>query len=245
MKGNGIDELFKKKLGHQKVAPPAGAWDRINDNLHQKKNKGITLLLSIAASLLAIFIVGKLALDQASPEREAPVAHSEEITVKESVVEPKLPETQNIVADNVSPTTKVKTIPAQDLNNTSVVQVKQEPATSKKTDINLELPGQSLARESSEVYFITAIRSRHSLPPLMSKPILTLNVNESFQDQFFVKKKRSRMISGILSIAKNVNRRKLGFSEMRAAKNQFVSNDLKYGGQEAEEITTPVDTSLR
>ena len=53
------------------------------------------------------------------------------------------------------------------------------------------------------------------------------------------------MISGIISIAKNVNKRKLGFSEMRAAKNEFVSNDLKYGGQESGETDPSVDTRLR
>lgn len=58
-----------------------------------------------------------------------------------------------------------------------------------------------------------------------------------------VKKSRKfRMLNGIISIAKGVNKSKLGFEDIRNAKNGFVNDELKYGTKETEDVVEENNT---
>ena len=81
MKGNQIDDLFRKKLAHQKLNPPPAAWSSLEQHLPTRKKKGAYFLISIAASLLLIFTAGWLFIcrnaDVISPQTQAQVEELE------------------------------------------------------------------------------------------------------------------------------------------------------------------------
>ena len=174
MKGNKVDELFRKKIGHQKVTPPAGVWDQINTNLHKKKSRGITLWVSIAASLLAIFVAGKLVLNHSSiSEKEVPTAHIENTAPAEQTVAQELPKNDHTTLSEAV-VTIVQSAPTRDLSNTSIAKIEHIPVMKKVVNPGLSLPKPAeatlLPRESTEVALITAIRN-HTLPPLAVEPL--------------------------------------------------------------------------
>ena len=58
--------------------------------------------------------------------------------------------------------------------------------------------------------------------------------DESFEIDMQNKKKFS-MMDGLISIAKGVSKTKETLSDLRTAKNEFVTNELKYGSIDQEE----------
>ncbi len=253
MKGNQIDDLFRQRLSHQKLTPPPAAWGAIEQNLPQKKKKGAYFWMSIAASILVIFTIGGLLLVQGqksdvvepdtlaktnAPEVKAPVKAEEPVKnlvakeneqtpeiIKETLTEPAV---QKLVAQTA-------TTPAHNM------------ASPYKKGRNTDEFNELLLREPIGEVALINIDQRLA-PPMIATPlknhdvVMPLDVTAYYilsneELELTRKKKKFRVLNGIISIAKEVNSGKLSLSELRNAKNNFVEDDLKYGNKETDSDT--------
>jgi hypothetical protein len=254
MKGNEIDNLFREKLGPQKITPSADLWNKVEGNLENKK-KGIYLWLSIAAGILFIFTIGKLALNnstdqtnnpelQANVKVEIPAKDTEEDTVpaKSSNATEKAIKTTETKPDSVSPSLKF-----QDPTNHLVAKtVSDAPQKSlMKENIDQSINRTLIASiHKIDISQSLAVNSSISINRPTIMPLSIMDVSEAIYDVASIepsKKKKFSMLNGILSIAKGVNSAKETLSEIRTVKNDFVSKELKYGiGTDSEpEVKTP------
>ncbi len=242
MKGNPIDDLFREKLGNHKIAPPANAWSQIEGNLAKKK-KGAFFWLSIAASVVIILTAGALYINQSeksgahleqlqankeveneavktpdqkdidTPEKENTEDQSQE---KEAAPSIQFVQPQQIVAPSKL-TAQVNTKPTVDIIET--VDHSRVIINLNKIDI-----AQTLSVNTSVDFDYL------KLMPLTLKDY----TDESFEIDMQNKKKFS-MMDGLISIAKGVSKTKETLSDLRTAKNEFVTNELKYGSIDQEE----------
>lgn len=243
MKDNKIDELFRQKLSHQKLSPPPGAWEAIEQNLPGEKKKGAYLWLSIAASVLVIFTLGWLAISQNHNESSVnPQSLTQvEKTTPESTVKAEKPE-----IDKTKVQTEQTEVPA------NIRQI-EEPQVTKLVSKTREATPDKLilSQENEKANELVAPveRLRFAVASINIEEHLSLNTNpRMFRHDlitpldltaFYIpytedlelapKKKKFRVLNGIISVAKEVNSGKLSFSELRNAKNSFVEDDLKYG----------------
>ena len=251
MKGNQIDDLFRQKLSHQKLNPPPAAWSAIEQNLPGKKKKGAYFWMSIAASILVIFTLGWLLLDKgqdslvteqdalaktksktpvefktpAEAEKPAQTLVTEEKTtpevLQESVEEPAVQKLVAKVQDNIdalketlSPTdvTIEELVLRQPVNEVALIIIDKRMAPG---IMRTELKDHMMMPLELSAYYIPYTEDLELSP----------------------KKKKFRVLNGIISIAKEVNSSKLSFSELRNAKNNWVVDDLKYGSKEVDSDT--------
>ena len=250
MKGNQIDDLFRKKLSHQKLAPPPAAWGAIEQNLPAKKKKGAYFWLSIAASLLVVCTAGWLLINSSSSD-QAPVTAQNEKPVPQAE-EIKTPQTENTAETLVAETKEEAPELKKEIETPAITQ--QQAASKKinkqasvainpvepiainemvveaevlRTPVNidpLQLP--------NELSFTTAIDIKHDM--LMPLDLSAYYILKTDDIELAPRKRKFRVLNGIISIAKEVNNGKLSFSELRNAKNNFVEDDLKYGSNTGE-----------
>lgn len=253
MKGNEIDNLFREKLGPQKITPSADLWNKVEGNLDNKK-KGIYFWLSIAAGILIIFTIGKLALNNSSDQtnnlelqanakietpadnqKDALIAKSNDATEKEPVTTASKP-------DTFSPSLKA-------LDPTNQLVAKVVPDVPQKTLVN-ENVDQSMSRvlvasiSKIDISQKLALSASINLNRPMVMPLSIMDVSVAEFDGVSIepsKKKKFSMLDGILTLAKGVNNAKETLSDIRTVKNDFVSKELKYGmSTETEpEVKTP------
>jgi hypothetical protein len=246
MNGNRLDDLFEQKLGNHKLTPPPGSWDKIEDNLKANQSKGIALWIKIAASFILLLTAGWLMI----PAEQIAVQKQVAEIVKE--VEPDLasPNNNQSKANNapVLSTTeedsKIKLEPAD--TNTSLLlahsidskerdMIQINPLTKRVASKEIKM----LQLEISSSDITLAGNYRHQVLPMDVSMTHTYS-NERNEE---VKKRRKfRMLNGIISIAKGVNKSKLGFEDIRNAKNGFVNDELKYGTKETDDVVEENDT---
>lgn len=246
MKDNQIDNLFREKLGTSKINPPAGLWDKVETNLDGKK-KGIYFWISIAAGLLILFTIGKLALDNTF-EQKVPAQELQASAVIESL-EPKPEQDKStviIAADKNQPfdesnrkedTSSAKVIVSPiATSNTNLVAtndsgLKNGPHGEFKNEVTLDNNlMQSIAKidiNKSRFLESNLILDKPIVMPLSLRNIS--NAEFDLSDIDAPKKRKFGMIDGLISIAKGVNNAKETLSEIRTVKNDFVSKELKYG----------------
>jgi len=246
MNGNQLDDLFKQKLGYQKLTPPANGWDQIDTNLKDHKRKSPVLWLKIAASAILIFTIGWLLI----PSQSNIVAPG----VAAKVVEDTSPEVNEIKNDQniVQPSSQngLATISDQPQK----VRIPANKLTQGKTNILLVALNNNDQKTSSQS-FLTFERESLEIIPLLdlsfsssvsvmsrnySSQVLPLDLGLMFsyseeKNEEFKKSRKHRMFNNIISIAKGVNKSKLGFEDIRNAKNGFVNDELKYGVRETDE----------
>lgn len=245
MKGKQIDDLFRQKLGHQKLNPPPAAWSAIEQNLPAKKKKGAYFWMSIAAGLLVIFTAGWLLTGQGqnpdaiSPQiqakveepktEDAPVKAEEPVKVGETqkdnqevpqaiqkqIAEPAITE---LVAKTENNAPKL-------IDQTTDADIKMEQSSLRASIANI----QPIATNQRHVSLMSA--SEFNFDMVMPVDVSAYYITQNEDLKLTSKKKKFRVINGIISIAKEVNSSKLSFSELRNAKNNFVEDDLKYGGK--------------
>ncbi len=252
MKGNQIDDLFRQKLSHQKLTPPPAAWGAIEQNLPQKKKKGAYFWMSIAASILVIFTIGGLLLVQAqksdaiepdtlaktnAPDVKLPVKADEPV---KNLVAKENEHTPEIIKENL-------TEPAvQKLVAQTATPLAHNMASPDKKGRNMDGFNELLLREPIGEVALINIDQRLA-PPMTATPldyvmVMPLDVTAYYllsneELELTRKKKKFRVLNGIISIAKEVNSGKLSLSELRNAKNNFVEDDLKYGNTETDSDT--------
>ncbi|KYG76637.1 hypothetical protein [Roseivirga echinicomitans] len=238
MKGNPIDDLFREKLGSHKIAPPANAWSQIEGNLAKKK-KGAFFSLSIAASIVIILTAGALYINQANksgndleqlqankevenegvktPDQKSigTPANEKENTENQPQEKEADPSIQVIQPQQITPparlTAQVDATPTVDII---------EPTEESRVIINFD---------KIDIGQVLSVNTSVDFDYLKLMP-LTLRdyTDESFEIDMQRKKKFS-MMDGLISIAKSVSKTKETLSDLRATKNEFVANELKYG----------------
>lgn len=253
MKDNKIDELFRQKLSHQKLTPPPSAWAAVEQNLPGEKKRGIYFWISIAAGLLLICTLGWLVL---SNDTESTVPAQSLASTEKSTDEIKEPELNNqaLVAEKEATSDKTKIL-KEDIAEPSAPQIlannkknKNRSFTIKKVveDSNTRAASIETA-DKRELLIISPIRLEDNLSVKsmarefdfdMIMPITLTDYYVPYSEDLrpIPKKKKFRLLNGIISIAKEVNSSKLSLSELRNAKNNFVTDDLKYGTKTDEGV---------
>lgn len=247
MKDNNIDYLFRQKLGNQKLTPPPTAWAAVEQNLPGKKKKGIYFWMSAAASILLICTLGWLMLtgeeatnipDQtvASTEKQPEsINKSEELNQSLVAESDTKPEDSGILKDDIEEPSQTKIMASAGKEQKGIPSFRQPTSELKISEsvanqnnitrasliiapINLpdHLTINSMAREFEFDMVMPIVLSDYYIP-------------YSEEIELTPKKRKFRVLSGIISIAKEVNSSKLSLSELRNAKNNFVNDDLKYG----------------
>lgn len=245
MKGNKIDELFRNGLESHKASAPVGAWDKIEAGLPQKKKKGAIFWISIAASFTLLAAISWLALDnkqQTQPqpqqilsEKEAQPESLNKSTLAQEENQPEFP-----VQNKTAPTEKID--PISNKIDQLPLLVAVNSASSKEIQEEIQAEFQEMNEQAFELK-IELIQPRALKSQFMarnlSKSDFIINtdlLNESFsiapegRDALEnERKKKFGFLDGIVSMAKSVNSGAKAISEMRKSKNEWVSNDLKYG----------------
>ncbi|WP_421976899.1 hypothetical protein [Roseivirga seohaensis] len=242
MKGNPIDDLFREKLGNHKIAPPANAWSQIECNLAKKK-KGAFFWLSIAASVVIILTASALYINQS----EKSGAHLEQLQANKEVENEavKTPDQKDIDTPEKE-NTEDQSQEKEAAPSIQFVQPQQIAAPSKLTaQVNtkptvdiIETVDHSrviINLNKIDIAQTLSVNTSVDFDYLKLMP-LTLKdyTDESFEIDMQNKKKFS-MMDGLISIAKGVSKTKETLSDLRTAKNEFVTNELKYGSIDQEE----------
>jgi cytoskeletal protein RodZ len=254
MKGNEIDNLFREKLGPQKITPSADLWNKVEGNLDNKK-KGIYFWLSIAAGILIIFTIGKLALNNSTDQANNPELQANvkvEIPTKDKEAEP-VPAKSNDTTEKDPKTTESKPaivspiVKVQDPTNQLVAKVVSDAPQKSLMNENVD---QSINRalvvsiNKIDISQSLALSASININKPIVMPLSILDVSMAEYDVASIetsKKRKFSMLDGILSLAKGVNSAKETLSDIRTVKNDFVSKELKYGiSTETEpEVKTP------
>ena len=248
MNGNQLDELFKQKLGNQKLTPPTSSWDQIENNLKENKSKGIALWIKIAASFILLFTIGWLILPTEKAVSQKSVATIvEEVesvltsttqTASESKEAPALTSTEVIVP------TITKT---QLANSNPLILLVQSDDSLEGLENEVNTSFQSIGRKEIAMLKLALPTPNFLVIKERNSQVLPMDVSlmytyASDRNEEVKKSKKFRMLNGIISIAKGVNKSKLGFEDIRNAKNGFVNDELKYGAKETEDVVEENDT---
>ncbi|MCE7994363.1 MAG: hypothetical protein HEP71_20420 [Roseivirga sp.] len=255
MKDNKIDDLFRQKLGHQKLTPPPSAWASIEQNLPGEKKKGVYFWISIAASLLLICTLGwimlsgdettstpgqTLASTEKQPELIKDNEQPNETLVTDNDTEPK--ELQIIKNDITEPalTQLMASADKNEKKDSPVITKTANEDNSTVNDINETINRRELLVISpiklEDHLSINSMAREFNFDMIMPLQLTDYYIPYSEDLRPIPKKKKFRVLSGIISIAKEVNSSKLSLSELRNAKNNFVNDDLKYGSKSEEGV---------
>ncbi|MBO3700211.1 hypothetical protein [Roseivirga sp. E12] len=257
MKGNKIDDLFRKGLSSNKISAPSTAWEKIETQLPTKSKKGIYFWISIAASILLVFAFGWIMLansgsemlptdglsQNVKPETEKlePAQKSPE-PVQSPIIAPEVKEPQQLVAENTQESKPEKedeviSAPSREAVN-HVVSSNEQPAEDiqdivVREPLNIEMI--SISQRFAPKFYITERMAQRNLMIDLSIDLDSFINSNTVVADIPEKKKRFSLLSGLVTVAKGVNSGKIGLSEMRKSKNDFFNNDLKYGSDEGEE----------
>lgn len=260
MKGNKIDDLFRKGLASHKISAPSNAWEKIETQLPSQSKKGIYFWLSIAASLVLVLTFGWIMINSSSSEDVI----NKNLSAENSIIEkddnnavqksPQAPvlematpaelDTKALVAEVTPDKNKQdqKAIIANPIDDASrtpqIINLKAKVET-----VNLEV----VPTEFKEIELIKI--DRRFAPKFQIVESIAQNnfmIDMSIDVEAYInshqaiselpnKRKRFSLLSGIANVARGVNNGKIALSEIRKSKNEFVNNDLKYGSKEGED----------
>jgi len=246
MKGNNIDELFRNGLESHKITAPESAWGKLEAQLPQKNKKGAYFWLSIAASIVLLATIGWLAfnnqnsleginkevlsnkpaqIDEPGKSQNAQqpeeIIPSEEAQEKEELVEP--------VQDKVSSMPRL--VAQRDLKKPADLTDQVQEAIESASDnfsLKIEMIRPSTLKPQVLVSNFSHLRFSVNSQALMDGILLT---EDEFRAMEQEGKKKFGFLNSIVSVAKSVNNGTKALSEMRKSKNEFVTNDLKYGAK--------------
>ena len=245
MKGNKIDELFRNGLESHKASAPVGAWDKIEAGLPQKKRKGAIFWISIAASFTLVAAISWLALDN---KQQAQLQQQEILSEKEAQPESLNKGTLAQEENQQEYPVQNKTVPTEKIDPISN-EIDQLPSlvadnssSSKEIQEEIQAEFQEMNEQAFELK-IELIQPRALKPQFMARNLSKSDfiINTDFLKESFSiapegrdaldneRKKKFGFLDGIVSMAKSVNSGAKAISEMRKSKNEWVSNDLKYG----------------
>lgn len=243
MKGNRLDELFRNGLESHKVAAPQSAWDKIEAGLPQKNRKGAYFWISIAASTVLLAAIGWLALNsqnatEVAPQEilsENPQDINENTTAQKDdnpeLEHPKMQEPAEIITpaeDKVAQLPNLVAEQATDTpsNFTDAVQTDLNTLSNESFELKIE----PIRLQSVSLQSLTANHSgkdfQINTQALMESIMLSRQEFEQLEGEH---KKKFGFLEGIVSMAKGMNNGAKALSEIRKSKNEFITNDLKYG----------------
>ncbi|GAB5523237.1 MAG: hypothetical protein Roseis2KO_11090 [Roseivirga sp.] len=255
MKDNKIDELFRQKLSHQKLTPPPSAWAAVEQNLPGEKKKGIYFWISVAAGLLLICTLGWVMLSgeqtRTIPDQTTASTEQQPELIKENQTG-----SQAMVASNDEAKAEQSDMLKDEIREPS--QTQMVASTDKRKESNTT-PNIVAAENNTPINDAEQLISKREIliiSPIKLKDHLTINslareiefdmimpltltdyhIPYSEDLKPIQKKKKFRVLNGIISIAKEVNSSKLSLSELRNAKNNFITDDLKYGTKTDEGV---------
>lgn len=251
MKDNKLDDLFKAGLSQNKLTPPPGAWDKIEAELPAKSKKGAEFFLSIAASLTLILSLGWIFISNQNGQsslntKQQAKVETEKPSTKDNDKAPSLnqPQKEDNSNEMIIPVQSVQSstnLVAQIDNTPTVITSKtEEVLIEEKDEIILDIQfasPKSLNRSSVALIkgfkFQTSDYQESLQAFLSSQPTLT-----EIPDR-----RRFSLIGGLVSVAKGVNNTKVGISDLRKSKNEFVTNELKYG-EKVDSVDDDEDSPL-
>ena len=240
MKGNQIDDLFREKLGNHKITPPANAWSQIDGNLGKKK-KGAYFWLSIAASLLIVLTAGGLYLNQSTESDyktqplEATNNSQPETEANDSNLVTQEPSTANPQENTKEEQPSIQFIqPNKAINNKLVANLDEkiedaEPAVEIQSMNSIEENKLLINIDFIDMPKTLSVSSTRKFPQpkLESIDLSAFSIVQSVEEES--NKRGFSFMGGLVSLAKGVSKTKETLSELRATKNEFVTNELKYG----------------
>jgi hypothetical protein len=256
MKDNKIDDLFQRKLSHQKLTPPPSAWAAVEQNLPEKKKKGIYFWMSAAASILLIGTLGWLLLSGNDNATTPDQTLASETTAPEVTENTDLPKQDHVTkseneAEEPVPLKKSLNVPspkqlmarnAKESQGTSVKPLIPQFVTTESTEERVTRKDLLIVSpiDLRENLTVTTMAREVDYDIIMPLVLSDYYIPATEEMELAPRKKKFRVLNGIISIAKEVNNGKLSFSELRNAKNSFVNDDLKYGAKVEE--GAPEDT---
>ena len=92
MEPNKFEEHIRTQLEERELQPSAAAWSKLESQLGPEKSSNKTLWYAIAASLVAILVVGSFLMNQTSTPSNEIVSEDLQNTESSDVVEPKISE---------------------------------------------------------------------------------------------------------------------------------------------------------
>ncbi|MBO6662081.1 MAG: hypothetical protein JJ909_01715 [Roseivirga sp.] len=245
MKGNKIDELFRNGLESHKASAPVGAWDKIEAGLPQKKKKGAIFWISIAASFTLVAAISWLALDN---KQQAQLQQQEILSEKEAQPESLNKGTLAQEENQQEYPVQNKTVPTEKIDPISneidqlPLLVADNSSSLKEIQEEIQAEFQEMNEQAFELK-IELIQPRALKPQFMARNLSKSDfiISTDFLKESFSiapegrdaleneRKKKFGFLDGIVSMAKSVNSGAKAISEIRKSKNEWVSNDLKYG----------------
>lgn len=249
MKGNRIDELFRNGLESHKIAAPQSAWDKIEAGLPQKNKRGVYFWVSIAASTVLLAAIGWLALSNqkavdTTPQEilsQTPKEVDESSTAQkdnnEEIIQPEAQEKIEIITPAEENVGQIPTLVA-DHTTDAPVDLKESIQSGLSNEIreSFELKIEPIRSGALKFQSLTANHSSKHLQVntqlLMESIVLS---REEFLQMEGEQKKKFGFLEGIVSMAKGMNNGAKALSEMRKSKNEFITNDLKYGDKTDED----------
>ena len=246
MKGNNIDELFRNGLESHKTAAPESVWSRLEAELPQENKKGAYFWLSIAASIVLLATIGWLAFNNKNSSggfnkevlSNKPAQVDESTKAKntqqpEEIIPSQEPEEKDEIVEPVQD--KVSALPRLVAQNdlkqpANLTEEAQEAIEAVSDDFSLKiemirpaaLKPQYLVRNSAS--FNYSINNQ----TLMDGILLTEDEYRAMEQEG---KKKFGFLNSIVSVARGVNNGTKALSEIRKSKNEFITNDLKYGAK--------------
>ena len=250
MKGNAIDDLFKQKLDNHQQTPSQGVWDQIEGNLQENKGTSVKFWLKIAAGLILICTLTWLLLPDNQSSTNEVALNSTEVTQEEAasdIAPVKIDQPDPVLIDKTFVTGTTQKAPALDeaiptkisnsIDNNNLITTAPVEAHSERQRAFVDIPLLKIDQSMAE-FTQVSLASNYELKALDIS--FTLNYGIDVKEEGRIGRK-NRMFSGIVSLAKGVNKTKLGFEGIRNAKNGFVNDELKYGVKETteEEVVDP------
>ncbi len=261
MKDNRLDDLFRNGLESYKITPPQNAWAQIEEGLPKNKKKGAYFWFSIAASIMLLATIGWLAFSNSDISQNAAqeVLSENNSEVNETIAsqpEDKVDLNNSPLAqENQAPIELIEALESQTDNMPALVAGNEALDTEQLTesiisasnswiDESFELKVQPihpklLARSPFLVTNYASFKLSLNSDMLMQNVIVSPQELEAMEDG---QKKKFGFLHSIVSVAKGVNNGSKAIAEIRKSKNEFITNDLKYG-QKTDEDVEKVDDS--
>ena len=202
---------------------------------------------------MIIFTVGWLLIptedDQLSPATVAEVVEEspaspntktllpdDDKTDPKSDVEKPINPAQNKLVNVNKPVLTASTLQAVN-NPIEAKESLKELSITFKRDVLPNIPLLKVNLSKPEIYTIGTYRNQ-----VLPMDVSWMYTYSEEGNEELKKSRKFRMLNGIISIAKSVNKSKLGFEDIRNAKNGFVNDELKYGVKVSDEDVVENDT---
>lgn len=269
MKGNKIDDLFRKGLASHKISAPSNAWEKIETQLPSQSKKGIYFWLSIAASLALVFTFGWIMINNSNSvevinknlsAENSTLEKKDDSAVQKSPQAPELKVDTPAALDTKALVAEVTPDKNKQEEEAIITNAPNAFITTQIVNLNAQVEAKNLevvAIEFKEIELIKidrrfapkfqiveSIAQNNFMIDISIDVEAYINSHQTIISELPGKRKRFSLLSGIANVARGVNNGKIALSEIRKSKNDFVNNDLKYGSKESEDEDEDLEDDL-